>query len=98
MKRLIRAIEILREDMEDANVRLLGRMPPLVTIQLQEAMDEARYFNFLRTKANSEESLQYLNRHQQTKFRPDVFGTIAGVDVRITSDHRIDDIVRRNFK
>lgn len=92
---LIKAIGIIRDDLRCADVMHRGTIPPLVTIQLVGVREQARYLNYVH--ANSPPMI-FDRQIRPSSYRHDVSATIDGVDVRITSDQRIDEIVRLHFK
>lgn len=72
---------------------------PLVTIQFKTPLDEARFYEFIRDRLPAEmfNSLTQSSL-RETMGRANVQAVISGVPVRITSDARIDEVVRLNFK
>jgi hypothetical protein len=96
-KFLIEAIGLIRSDMERANLRLIGQMPPLVTIQFTTVEDEARYHQYVLHSTTKEAAMSFA-RDNRTMLRPDCLCSISGIEVRVSSDQRVDDMVRRLFK
>lgn len=101
MKLLVEAMEMLRAEMERANVRLDGRMLPLITIQFTATEDEAIFHAYLRAEMQNQDMFQMLRDHRRAHhegLRRNCIASIAGLNIRLSSDDRIDDFVSRLLK
>lgn len=95
-KAFLNAIDIIKHEIGKSGVNFSGQVPPLITVQLATSWDEGRFYDFLRHELDG--SYVFDNGRMGSSLRANTQLTVSGVGVRITSDQRIDDIIRRNFK
>lgn len=93
-KQFMDAIGMIDDDIRRSGVVPHGRLPTLITIQFQEKNDEVRFYSWLKSQ---KEMIDCDPRHIGS-LRENCQFVVSGMAVRLTSDRRIDDIVRSHFK
>lgn len=90
------AIVSIRAEMDRAGVSFGGQLPPLITIQFATLFDEGRFYDHLRNDMRS--SPVFDAARVGSSLRSNTQLAIAGIGIRLTSDSRIDDFVKRHLK
>lgn len=89
----VAAISRISDCIKCANINTRGKMPVLVTVQFVDSRDEAEFYSWLKM---GKQMIDY-SPLRVSPLRDCQF-FIDGLSVRLSSDQRVDDAVRRLFK